>query len=237
MAPQGNSATSVFCHDFDLSRRLPISNYSNIKFVPALNIKDFNCSTSPFSIFLSHLLSQLKNSSSDTIHRIVIPSLLSPLFYQAEFCNPQNILQFLHSLRALLRNYSSQITAIITIPLTLYPRDTGLTRWMELLSDGVLELAPLTLTVSATLSSEVKSAREETPQGILKIHKLPIYHEKGGGNIVGGLSRVGDNLAFTLSRRKGLIIKPFSLPPISGGSESNSASVEKGKSTDVDIEF
>ncbi|RKF59288.1 Elongator complex protein 4 [Erysiphe neolycopersici] len=234
---QGNSSASIFCHDFDLSRRLPISNYSNIKFVPAPNNKDFNSPASPFSFFLSHLLSQLKKSSSDTIHRIVIPSLLSPLFYPAEFCNPQSILQFFHTLRALLRIYSSQITAIITIPLTLYSRDTGLTRWMELLSDGVLELAPLTSAVSATFSSEVKSARDEAPQGILKIHKLPIFHEKGGGNIVGGLSRVGDNLAFSLSRRKGLIIKPFSLPPISGDLEIKSASSEKERSTNEDIQF
>ncbi|POS85789.1 hypothetical protein EPUL_003389 [Erysiphe pulchra] len=233
VAPQGDSTASIFCHDFDLSQRLPISNYSNIKFVPSPNIKDSHCPTSPFSFFLSYLLTQLKNSSSDTIHRVVIPSLLSPLFYPAEFCNPQNILQFFHALRALLRKYSSQITAIITIPLTLYPRDTGLTRWMELLSDGVLELVPLSSAVSTTLSSEVKSVRDETPQGILKVHKLPIFHEKGGGNIVGGLSRVGDNLAFTLSRRKGLIIKPFSLPPIGGDLEANTAGFEKGKSPDI----
>lgn len=78
---------------------------------------------------------------------------------------------------------------------------------------------------------------EEPPQGMLKIHRLPIFHEKGGGG--GEASGFGDDLAFTLSRRKGLVIKPFSLPPVEGDSEAQQGGLETdhGKATKVDIEF
>lgn len=109
---------------------------------------------------------------------------------------------------------------------------------MELLSDGVLELAPFPSTAVATKSTPgAATAQEEPPQGMLKIHRLPIFHEKGGGG--GEASGFGDDLAFTLSRRKGLVIKPFSLPPIHGDSGAQQGGLESdhGKATKVDIEF
>ena len=127
---------------------------------------------------------------------------------------------------------------MITLPLTLYPRITGLTRWIELLSDGVLELAPFPSSAIATKSTPGASTiQEEPPQGMLKIHRLPIFHEKGGGG--GEASGCGDDLAFTLSRRKGLVIKPFSLPPVEGDSEAQQGGLEhdRGNATKVDIEF
>jgi elongator complex protein 4 len=126
---------------------------------------------------------------------------------------------------------------MITVPLTLYPRSSGLTRWMELLSDGVLELAPFPSTaVAAKAPPGASTAVEEPPQGMLKIHRLPVFHEKGGGG--GESSGFGDDLAFTLSRRKGLIIKPFSLPPVEGDSEAQQGlEGDHGKATKVDIEF
>ncbi len=147
-------------------------------------------------------------------------------------------MQFLHALRALLRKYSTQLTAMISLPVSLYPRSTGLTRWVELLSDGVLELAPFPSTAIATKSTPgAPNLHEEPPQGMLKIHRLPIFHEKGGGG--GEASGFGDDLAFTLSRRRGLVIKPFSLPPVEGSSEAPQGELEhdNGKATKVDIEF
>ena len=127
------------------------------------------------------------------------------------------------------------MTAITTLPLSLYSRSTGLTRWMELLSDGVLELAPFPSTAVATKSNPTSTIQEEPPQGMLKIHRLPIFHEKGGGES----SSFETDLAFTLSRRKGLVIKPFSLPPVEGDSEAQQGGLEHdhGKATKVDIEF
>jgi elongator complex protein 4 len=109
---------------------------------------------------------------------------------------------------------------------------------MELLSDGVLELAPFPSSAIVTKSaSGAATTQEEPPQGMLKIHRLPVFHEKGGGG--GEASGFGDDLAFSLSRRKGLVIKPFSLPPVEGDSEAQHGGLEHdhGKATKVDIEF
>src|SRR5205823_3919909 len=148
-----------------------------------------------------------------------IPAILSPAFYPPHSSTPQNILQFLHSLRALLRQYPSRLTAMLSLPLTLYPRSTGLVRWIELLSDGVFELVPFPHSpdIGPSLTSGVATAQEEKPQGMVKIHRLPVFHERGGGG--SGGARVGDDLAFTVSRRK-FIIKPFSLPPVEGDTEA-----------------
>ncbi|GAB7346938.1 hypothetical protein MBLNU459_g2001t2 [Dothideomycetes sp. NU459] len=60
--------------------------------------------------------------------------------------------------------------------------------------------------------------------------------DRGGGGTGSG---VGDDLAFTVSRRK-FVIKPFSLPPMEGDVEAQQGQAEAGvvgKATKVDIEF
>lgn len=55
----------------------------------------------------------------------------------------------------------------------------------------------------------------------------------------------GDDLAFTLSRRRGLCIKPFSLPPVDEDTEAerkgskgdHSGEHSHGKQTKMDIDF
>lgn len=97
---------------------------------------------------------------------------------------------------------------------------------------------------SASLaSSGAATAQEEQPQGMLRVHSIPVFHERGGGGAGGG-SVIGDDLAFTMSRRK-FVIKPFSLPPVEGDTEaqhgdpgdSGGAGAERGKQTKVDIDF
>lgn len=121
---------------------------------------------------------------------------------------------------------------MLTLPLSLYPRSTGLVRWIEHLCDGVLELAPFPHSIDIepplTTSSGLGKA-EEKPQGMLKIHRLPVLTEKGGG---GG----GDDLAFSLSRKR-FVIKPFSLPPVEGDQEAQKGEAEGGKVAKGDIEF
>ncbi len=236
------SKTAIFCHNFDLSKRLILPSPSNLKFVPVLarpnfEFEDQDSMVSPFTGILSYLISQVSASPNTTVHRIVIPNLLSPAMYPTEATKPEHLLQFLHALRALLRKYPSQLTAMITLPLTLHPRSTGLTRWMELLSDGVFELAPFPSTAIAAKTNPTSTIQEDPPQGMLKVHRLPIFHEKGAGG--GEASGFGDDMAFTLSRRKGLVIKPFSLPPVEGDSEAQQGGLEHdhGKATKVDIEF
>lgn len=226
---------SAFCHTFDLAKRLTFPAGSTIKFIP---VSSATFHTSPFSDILQNLTNQLSSGLPATIHRLIIPTLLSPALYPSHASHPQHILAFLHSLRSILRQYPSQLTAMFTLPLSLYPRSTGLVRWIELLSDGVLELAPFPHSSDlgpSTGTSGAATAQEEQPQGMLKIHRLPVFHERGGGGSGGSSGSVGDDLAFTVSRRR-FVIKPFSLPPVEGDTEAQKGEKEV-KQTKVDIDF
>ncbi|KAK7417032.1 Elongator subunit elp4 [Neonectria punicea] len=170
----------------------------------------------PFEKFIAVITSRIKDSTPSTVHRIIVPSLLSPTLYTSAASQPREILQFFHALKALLRQFSGQVTALLTLPITLFPRSTGLTRWMELLSDGVLELVPLQH--QAPVSRDPGS--EDKGQGLLRAHSLPIFHEKGGG-LEGTWAR--ENLSFRLSSSSGLIIEPFSLPPVGDEEEATNA--------------
>lgn len=180
----GPAPSTAFCHTFDLTKRLTISDPKSLNCIP-MHIKSQN--ESPFHSILQFVRGQLNQFPSPVIHRLIIPSILSPALYPPHASNPQNVLQFLHSLRALLRQHSRQLVIFITLPLMLYPRSTGLTRWMELLSDGVIELSPFAHAVDAGLSttSGAATAQEERPQGLVKVHRLPVFSEKGGGGIRG----------------------------------------------------
>lgn len=109
---------------------------------------------------------------------------------------------------------------------------------MEILSDGVLELSPFPYSHAELLATSAGATKEEErPQGMLAVHKLPVFHEKGGGGVTEGL---GEDLAFTLSRRKFVVAK-FSLPPLEGDREAQEeASREMGASgmpRKEDLEF
>ncbi|KAI1780152.1 PAXNEB-domain-containing protein [Hypoxylon cercidicola] len=212
-------STSIFCHSFDLTKRLgPTDVKGQIGFHPSMGMPSLSSpernASSPFKQFIKDVAYKLANSPPSWIHRVVVPGLLSPTGYSSSSSRPEEVLQFLHALRALLRQYPGKLTAIITLPLALYPRSMGLTRWMELLSDGVIELIPLQSSAvhAPPPSSKSDSKSEDQIQGLLKIHSLPIFHEKGGGSSETN-SAHGD-LSFSLSRSKGLVIKPFYLPPV-----------------------
>ena len=92
---------------------------------------------------------------------------------------------------------------------------SGLTKWLELLSDSVYELAPFPHSADAeTMSGLDPDTKEGSPQGLLRIHKLPLIHEMGSGTIPADL-----DWTFSLSRRK-FVIKPYNLPPIEGDTEA-----------------
>ncbi|KAF3003575.1 hypothetical protein E8E13_006512 [Curvularia kusanoi] len=219
---QGENAEEVvFCHTFDLAKRLTLPVGTAVNYIA---IPRTSSSTSPFMSILQSIQKQLASMPSHTIHRLVIPSLLSPALYPPTSSHPNSILQFLHALRALLRQYPTRLTAVITLPLSLYPRSSGLVRWMEILSDGVLELAPFPYSHAQMLAQSAGTTKdEEKPQGMFAVHKLPVYHEKGGG---GGAQDLGEDMAFTLSRRKFVIAK-FSLPPLEGDTEAQEAAVRE----------
>jgi elongator complex protein 4 len=224
---QEGSDQSAFCHTFDLSKRLTVQDVSKINHIA------LQASQKPLEHVLRSLEQGIDASPPSSIHRLVMPMLLSPALWPPHASQPENFLRFLHALRSMLSRHASRLTAMLTLPLELFPRRSGLVRWAELLSDGVLELTPFPhLMDSSNGSTEGGRGNEEQPQGILKVHKLPITTERGEGGAGVGNS-IGEDLAFTISRRK-FVIKPFSLPPLEGDQE---AQKDAGKLTGKDVEF
>ena len=232
--PRGSGAAEAptkFCHTFDLTKRLVHPPDSIMSF---LRVDIAKPDDSPYSSALARLTSLLATSPSNSVHRLVVPSLLSPALYPPHASSPEHVLQFLHSVRALLSTYPGRLTAMLTLPLSLYPRSSGLVRWMELLSDGVVELSPFPHSYQAdapNATSGPATSQDEPPQGLLKFHRLPIFHERGGGT-----TTVGEDLAFSLSRRK-FTIKPFSLPPIAGDIEAQRPAGPDQKDKKTELEF
>lgn len=229
----------AFCHTFDLVKRLTIPATASINHIPIP--QNPSAASSPFDPILASLATALSLSAPNTIHRLVMPTILSPALYPPHACAPHHILRFLHSLRSLVRQHASNFTAMISLPLSLYSRHTALIRLAETLCDGVLELTPFPHLMDASNnlaeSGGARSGVDEQPQGMFKIHKLPVVTEHGGG------VREGDDLAFTVSRRR-FVIKPFSLPPVEGDTEAQEQRAQTGgeggalgKATKVDIEF
>ncbi|KAL1953317.1 hypothetical protein VTO42DRAFT_3024 [Malbranchea cinnamomea] len=217
---------AVFCHAFDLTKRLVHPSTTSITYIP---LSESRPGGSPYEKIIQQISTSIANSPSNTVHRLIIPSLLSPALYPPQASQPEYLLQFMHSIRALLAKDANRMTAMITFPLSLYSRATGLVRWVELLCDGVFELAPFPHMSEAT--SGAATAQEEPPQGLLRIHKLPVFHERGGGTD----SNMIEDWAFTLSRKK-FSIKPFHLPPVEGDKEAqlSGQTIEKSK---ADLDF
>ncbi|KAL4733985.1 Elongator complex protein 4 [Aspergillus similis] len=221
------TAKPAFCHAFDLTKRLTHPSISNITYIPIIPTKE------PLLVsILKKLQTVIASSPPHTVHRIVIPSFLNPTLYPPEVSEPENLLPFLHSLRALASSPTSRITLMMTIPLSLFPRSSGLVRWMEILSDGVIELCPFPHSSDALSTSGAATSHEEPPQGMLKTHRLPVLHERGGGSD----QNIGQDWAFTLSRRK-FEIKPFSLPPAEGDQEAQSQGQADKMPKKEDLEF
>ncbi|RAH44502.1 elongator complex protein 4 [Aspergillus brunneoviolaceus CBS 621.78] len=217
----------AFCHAFDLTKRLTHPSITNLNYIPLTPSKE-----PLFTTIHKRLDAAIASSPPNTVHRIVIPSLLNPTIYPFESSQPDSVLPFLHSLRALLNTPGVRATAMITIPLSLFPRASGLVRWMELISDGVIELCPFPHSADALATSGAATSHEEPPQGMLKTHRLPVLHERGGGSD----QNVGQDWAFTLSRRR-FEIKPFSLPPAEGDKEGQDGAVSGNMPKKADLEF
>jgi elongator complex protein 4 len=216
-----------FCHAFDLSKRLAIDINHNVHYIPVQPL------SKPFDPILQALEQALNASPPTSVHRLVIPTILSPALWPTHASRPDAFLRFLHALRSLMSQNATRLTAMITLPLELHPRRSALVRWAEILCDGVIELTPFPHLMDASSgSTETSRGSEEQPQGILKVHKLPVTTERGEGGAGTGNS-IGEDLAFTISRRK-FTIKPFSLPPLEGDQE---AQKEAGQLTAKDVEF
>ncbi|KTW27134.1 Elongator subunit ELP4 [Pneumocystis jirovecii RU7] len=195
-----------YCHTFDLSKRLRIPHTASITCSKVLPM-----SSKPYSEFISEILKLLSSESPKTI-RLVIPNILLPIVYPSESLKHKNILEFFHTLRALLRTYSNRLVAMISISTQLYSRETGIVRYLELLSDGVLELIPFLNTDS---TNEF--------QGLLKLHKLPFSQNSINHD---------NDLAFKISRKK-FSIEPWSLPPV----DEKESYIGNKSDTSISVDF
>lgn len=230
-----NAGAATYCHSFDLAKRLaPGDIKGTLHSYPSMDPRTMSLDAPPNSgsyltTFVKTIQGRVMAAGPSATHRVVVPSLLSPTLFPPSCCQPSEVLRFLHSLRAVLRQHSTQVTALVTLPISLFPRSNGLTRWMELLSDGVIELIPLPANPGAPppSSGDAGSKSEDKSQGLLRVHSLPIYHEKGGGGAENNHFR--EDLTFSLSASKGMVIKPFSLPPLGeeGQPEKSPASTVK----------
>lgn len=221
-----------FCHVFDLTKKLDHPPDAALHFLKVSPHPD----KSPFTSILEQLHVSLAETLPNTIHRLVVPGLLSPQFFPPHSSQPHHVLQFLQGIRVLLSAYPTRLVTMITLPLSLFPRSSGLVRWMELLSDGVLELTPFPHSSNLDIgppkpSSGEGGGNEEPPQGLLKVHRLPIFHERGGGS-----STVGEDWAFTFSRRK-FTIKLYSLPPVEGVTDAQQPGPASQQPKKSDMEF
>ncbi|KXS97081.1 hypothetical protein AC578_10800 [Pseudocercospora eumusae] len=224
--PSTSAASEIpLNHTFDLTKRLAIPADAKVNHIPM-------SPSFTFSAIIQSVLRSLDTTPASTVHRLLVPSILSPAMYPPTMSRPEAFLAFFRALRSLLRQFPSRLTAIVTLPLELYSRSSGMVRWAEILSDGVIELTPFPHLMDASNSLvESGGARgnEEQPQGLVRFHKLPVNSERGEGG-AGALNSMGEDLAFTLSRRK-FVIKPFSLPPLEGDQE---AQKDAGKVTAKD---
>lgn len=227
--PDGGPTERPFCHSFDLTKRFTAPADARVDLLP------LKSPSAPFDSVIQSLRRTLQSSAPGTVHRLVVPTILSPALWPPNAGHPENFLRFLHALQALLQEHTNKLTAMMTLPLELHSRSSGLVRWAERLSDGVLELTPFPHLMDASNSlAESGGARgkDEQPQGMLKVHKLPVVTERGEGGAGVG-NTIGEDLAFTVSRRK-FEIKPFSLPPAEGDQE---AQKEGASLTGKDVEF
>ncbi|KAG6005914.1 hypothetical protein E4U21_007548 [Claviceps maximensis] len=215
--------TPTFCHSFDLTKKLDTrSAHGQLITYPFFEMSK-RCSN-VFSDVLLRLRTSLASSPS-SIHRVIVPSILSPALYPVDGCKPHNVLRFLHGLRSLLRQFPTRLIILVTLPSSLHPRTAGLCKWIEILFDGVVELVPLPKSAGIADSSEIENNKA---QGLVRFHAMPVFHEKGGG-LKGCWKR--EDMSFRLSASSGILISPFSLPPV--GLEEPSPAPSKPPTQDL----
>lgn len=151
--------------------------------------------------------------NSSTVVRVVVPSLLHPALYGPSYAQPQAVIPFLHCLQSLCRMFQSTLSIVITLPLELFPRESSLVRWIELIMDGVIHLEAF----PEQLIPNPSENRAKTNQGLMHIYKLPTISQKGGM-----VRRVGEH-AFRVERRQFEIVE-FGIPVDEGESKASTPS-------------
>lgn len=140
---------------FDLTKRLSGPAISKVEYIPA------------DKSIIAHI-EKLLADHPDKIVRVCIPTFLHPAIYAKTMSDSDFVIGFFTQLRALTRKYKDRFSAMVSLPLVLYPRSSPMTRWMELLSDSVLEFHPFSVKV-----------QEKQFQGLVNVLKLAGLSERG----------------------------------------------------------
>lgn len=133
--------------------------------------------------FFPLIINQLEMAAREAhnkgmIIRVVIPTFLHPAIYSPNCSEPQSVLPFMYTLKTLCQKYSHNIAVLMTLPVVLYPRESTITRWFEILIDGCIHLEGFPDNIEQ--EKEVSSAESsKAPQGLVHIYKLPASSERG----------------------------------------------------------
>lgn len=241
-ATQGapGSPIATFCHTFDLTKRL---NPSDIKGTlhasplpnPLQPSPQPELEHSPLRKFLASVSASLESTPPSTLHRIVLPQFLAPTLYAMDGWSFPYVMALLVGLRSLLRKHHRRVTVMISLSTTLYERHNEYVRQLENLCDNVVELVPLppgppsSAKSANSSSSDSNKSPAEKMQGWFKVHKLQLYSEIGGAGAAPQGKSLRENFCFRVSGSKGLVVDPYSLPPIEddNGKEKSPASTVK----------
>ncbi|ODV89019.1 hypothetical protein CANCADRAFT_3656 [Tortispora caseinolytica NRRL Y-17796] len=174
-------------------------------------------STTQSETMLNEICKMVAENPGNII-RVLIPQFLNPALYSSTFRQPQEyIISFLLKLREFCNKYKEQLTIMFTISLSLYPRDSSLTSWIERMSDAVVHIEPFKSRANDAVVSQTKF------QGIINVYRLPILSSRGS------MEESIYEHAFRISR-SGFEIEEWSIPVDVEANDADSS----GKSTSLD---
>lgn len=129
---------------------------------------------------LSYIIEKTLKKSPQTVIRVLVPSFLHPAVYPPDCSLSNEVIRFMYALVRLARTYSNNVAILISISLELYPRESSLMKWIEILVDGLLHIDPFPEKMD-TLATEAPSdsSSNKPYQGLVNVYKLPMFSERG----------------------------------------------------------
>lgn len=215
-----------YSSQFDITERLrPLPSAQEVSFVQLSN--DYK----KIILNLHDIIrNQLKLNKNRTI-RVVIPNLLIPSVYPPSLSQPTFIIPFIHSLRSLLKQYSSNLCLLMSLPVDLYPRSSTTTTLIENLCDSVIHLQPFNQAMSQLIEKAYKNEPAKIQHGLVNILKLPVLSERGLMTIHQG------EYAFKNGRKK-FEIEEWGIPVEDDANDNDSSNPSQPeKQTTKNIDF
>lgn len=172
--PFENSAYEYYINQFDITQKLaPGPNAQDISFVP-VGLSHIQLIQQIQSIIQRHV-----KLNPAIVIRIAIPGLLNPTGYNPLSSSPTFLYPFVHSLRAILRQYSQNVVLVASLSSDLYPRDSNVAHVLESLADSCIHLQPFNQEMTQLIERAYKNEPSKIQQGLVNIVKLPVLSEKG----------------------------------------------------------